>query len=527
MRRALRPGGRLAAIVYSTPDRNEFFSVPVSIIRDRAQLPPPQPGQPGPFSLGGPGVLEAALTAAGFSDVTRRHRSRPAPAAVGGGMRPVRAGVVRGAAPDAGRGGAGRAAGGLGRRSRPPSPGSRPPTASSAPASSSWARAPSEGTKDLAGRSRSSARDQLSGGVASGGMVRLAAVCAELTGSHGIFMGVSQVPAGLRSSAHVHTNCESALFVASGRGRFLVGSRLEKSFDVEAGDFLYIPPDAPHVVVNDGDVDLVLVVARNTQEERVAEYDPEPGNTVPGQVRHCRCAIPLLTKRCKTVPRSDPGPGCSRVPAAGDRAVPEESPALQPVRVEDQRHRRPGGDRPVRRYPGSTALAHDGSSAELLGVLRRFFHVAAQVAYHHYGMVDRFLGDGLLVFFNVPAPRITHSEDALRTALDIAKVLRDAPLGWGSGSRPAWPWSGTSAWVTCATSPASANRSTWPPGSRRSPDPGRSWSGRPPGARPPDLVETGGIPDETETAELKGVGTMTIRRLVVSKTVPPLATRAR
>jgi SAM-dependent methyltransferase len=70
MRRALRSGGRIAATVYSTPERNEFFSVPVSIIRDRAQLPPPQPGQPGPFSLGGPGVLEAALTAAGFSDVT-------------------------------------------------------------------------------------------------------------------------------------------------------------------------------------------------------------------------------------------------------------------------------------------------------------------------------------------------------------------------------------------------------------------------------------------------------------------------
>ncbi|HSK95256.1 MAG TPA: class I SAM-dependent methyltransferase, partial [Euzebyales bacterium] len=54
MHRALRDGGRIAAVVYSTADRNEFFSLPVSIIRQRAQLPPPQPGQPGPFSLGGP-----------------------------------------------------------------------------------------------------------------------------------------------------------------------------------------------------------------------------------------------------------------------------------------------------------------------------------------------------------------------------------------------------------------------------------------------------------------------------------------
>jgi SAM-dependent methyltransferase len=70
MRRALRPGGRIAAIVYSTAERNEFFSIPVSIIRRRADLPPPLPGQPGPFSLGRPGVLEQALTAAGFDEVS-------------------------------------------------------------------------------------------------------------------------------------------------------------------------------------------------------------------------------------------------------------------------------------------------------------------------------------------------------------------------------------------------------------------------------------------------------------------------
>ena len=69
MRRALKPGGRVAAIVYGPAERNGFFSVPVSIIRTRAQLPPPQPGQPGPFSLGAPGILEAALTDAGFRDV--------------------------------------------------------------------------------------------------------------------------------------------------------------------------------------------------------------------------------------------------------------------------------------------------------------------------------------------------------------------------------------------------------------------------------------------------------------------------
>jgi len=69
MRRALNDGGKVSAIVYSTPDRNQFFSVPVSIIRERAQLPAPLPGQPGPFSLGAPGVLEDIFAKAGFTDV--------------------------------------------------------------------------------------------------------------------------------------------------------------------------------------------------------------------------------------------------------------------------------------------------------------------------------------------------------------------------------------------------------------------------------------------------------------------------
>jgi SAM-dependent methyltransferase len=77
MRRALKPGGRIGAMVFSTPDKNPFLSVPISIIRRYAQLGPPLPGQPGPFSLGAPGALATALALAGFSDVQAREVSAP------------------------------------------------------------------------------------------------------------------------------------------------------------------------------------------------------------------------------------------------------------------------------------------------------------------------------------------------------------------------------------------------------------------------------------------------------------------
>ncbi len=69
MRKQLRPGGRVGAITYAGADLNGFFSVPVGIIRRRAALPPPLPGQPGPFSLGDPDILAARLRDAGFGDI--------------------------------------------------------------------------------------------------------------------------------------------------------------------------------------------------------------------------------------------------------------------------------------------------------------------------------------------------------------------------------------------------------------------------------------------------------------------------
>lgn len=69
MKQQLKTGGKVAAMVYSTAETNAFFSIPVSIIRRRAKLPAPLPGQPGPFSLGCAGKLEQVFSQAGFKNI--------------------------------------------------------------------------------------------------------------------------------------------------------------------------------------------------------------------------------------------------------------------------------------------------------------------------------------------------------------------------------------------------------------------------------------------------------------------------
>jgi len=77
MKQQLQPGGRIAAMVYSTAESNPFFSIPVSIIRRRAKLPPPLAGQPGPFSLGTSAVLSNVFSQAGLKDIRVEAISAP------------------------------------------------------------------------------------------------------------------------------------------------------------------------------------------------------------------------------------------------------------------------------------------------------------------------------------------------------------------------------------------------------------------------------------------------------------------
>lgn len=69
IRRALKPGGRLAALVFSSPEQNAFIASPLAIARRHAGLPPSVTEDPGRFALADPSVLRAVYEQAGFQDV--------------------------------------------------------------------------------------------------------------------------------------------------------------------------------------------------------------------------------------------------------------------------------------------------------------------------------------------------------------------------------------------------------------------------------------------------------------------------
>ena len=75
---ALKPGGRFAGVVFSTPQTNPCVAILMATACRHACLAPPSPFEPGNlFSLGQPGLLAELFAAAGFIGIEVRPMAAP------------------------------------------------------------------------------------------------------------------------------------------------------------------------------------------------------------------------------------------------------------------------------------------------------------------------------------------------------------------------------------------------------------------------------------------------------------------
>jgi SAM-dependent methyltransferase len=78
MHRALRPGGGICTIVFSTPEANPCVAMLLATALKHAGLPPRDPYQPGGLlSLGKPGLIDELFRSAGFKDVATTKMEAP------------------------------------------------------------------------------------------------------------------------------------------------------------------------------------------------------------------------------------------------------------------------------------------------------------------------------------------------------------------------------------------------------------------------------------------------------------------
>jgi uncharacterized RmlC-like cupin family protein len=96
-------------------------------------------------------------------------------------------------------------------------------------------------------------------------MERSIAVSAETVGSVGLYSSVVTTAPGGKTRIHHHGECETSIFILSGRARYTWGpTGLEQSMDAGPNDFVYIPAGEVHVEENASPTEpLVVVLTRN------------------------------------------------------------------------------------------------------------------------------------------------------------------------------------------------------------------------------------------------------------------------
>ena len=79
---------------------------------------------------------------------------------------------------------------------------------------------------------------------------------------------------------------------------------------------------------------------------------------------------------------------------------------------------------------GFTAFAETAEPEEVMGVLREYHTAMGKLILEHEGTLERFTGDGLMIFFNDPVPVANPAERAILMALAMRQSVAELTLKW-------------------------------------------------------------------------------------------------
>jgi len=79
---------------------------------------------------------------------------------------------------------------------------------------------------------------------------------------------------------------------------------------------------------------------------------------------------------------------------------------------------------------GFTAFAETSEPEEVMGVLREYHAEMGKLILAHEGTLERFTGDGMMIFFNDPVPTPNPAERAIRMALTMRERVAELLVKW-------------------------------------------------------------------------------------------------
>jgi adenylate cyclase len=79
---------------------------------------------------------------------------------------------------------------------------------------------------------------------------------------------------------------------------------------------------------------------------------------------------------------------------------------------------------------GFTAFAETSEPEDVMRVLGQYHAAVGELIFHHDGTLERFAGDGIMVFFNDPVPCADHWQRAVKLGIDIRKQVTALSETW-------------------------------------------------------------------------------------------------
>ena len=104
--------------------------------------------------------------------------------------------------------------------------------------------------------------------VGKQGFTYLAGLTGATAGSRAICMTVLTLPDGAKARTHLHRGIETAVYILEGTVEMTYGERLEQRLVGRGGEYVYVPADMPHRVMNRSGAPARAVVAHTAADDQ-------------------------------------------------------------------------------------------------------------------------------------------------------------------------------------------------------------------------------------------------------------------
>ena len=104
--------------------------------------------------------------------------------------------------------------------------------------------------------------------VGQQGFTYITGLTGATSGSRALCMTVLTLPDGARAKTHLHLGIETGVYILEGEAEMYFGEQLEHLLRARAGEYVYIPGDTAHLVLNRSGAPCRALVAHSAADDQ-------------------------------------------------------------------------------------------------------------------------------------------------------------------------------------------------------------------------------------------------------------------